>query len=580
MGFNNLAFAWTALFPIAVLLYYFFRKKYETRSISSTLFWEQSMKETKVSPYLKELQRNALFYLQMAALLLFLIVLLAPFITKKEIASKQTIFVVDTSASMLVEKDGISLFEAHKESMKKLVSSSDSQQITIVTTGKEPETIIREEKNNDVVKSAIDNLGATYDHEHISRAIEFAKSIATGNGTEIQIFTDFLDRTSLPDGDGSLVWSVHGSEGAVSNVSIDKFGAIQRTDTMESIVKIVNHDDKLNEGVLLIKDALTDKLIAEEKFEVEPKQDHLLSFKDLPLTRAIQAEIKVDDGYKADNTAYFLLGNEYSDVLVDGNLHQLVKTAFEAIGLPVSTGSLTNRDKGAIVVTNDVSLLSEGLNPVVLIGRNDESSKPISGVAKSFKDALFTVSDIGGIYVSELYPPIEGFTTIATVGDEPFIQKSVSGDIAILSDIEMTDWPLHPSFPLFIWSAVEMIHSEANSLGNFAPNERRAVIGSEMEIYTAKDEFVTTILQGASFKAPAMPGIYKARENGAEKLFMVGLEDIEKELKEGASFRVNQVDRADGIELGKKMVGSLLILPILLLLLIEWEVQRRRGYPN
>ena len=73
MGISNWMNVWTAIFPIAVLLYYFFRKKYETITISSTLYWEQSMRETKVSPYLKNLQRNALFYLQMAALLLFVI---------------------------------------------------------------------------------------------------------------------------------------------------------------------------------------------------------------------------------------------------------------------------------------------------------------------------------------------------------------------------------------------------------------------------------------------------------------------------------------------------------------------------
>ncbi|MBO1914486.1 BatA domain-containing protein, partial [Microvirga sp. 3-52] len=64
MGFANLLYSWTVLFPIAVLLYYFFRKKFEVKTISSTMFWEQSMRETKVSPYLKNLQKNALFYLQ------------------------------------------------------------------------------------------------------------------------------------------------------------------------------------------------------------------------------------------------------------------------------------------------------------------------------------------------------------------------------------------------------------------------------------------------------------------------------------------------------------------------------------
>ena len=42
------------------------------------------MRETKVSPYLKNLQRNALFYLQMAALLLLVFILLDPFLPKNK----------------------------------------------------------------------------------------------------------------------------------------------------------------------------------------------------------------------------------------------------------------------------------------------------------------------------------------------------------------------------------------------------------------------------------------------------------------------------------------------------------------
>src|SRR5690606_35595715 len=106
---------WTAVFPMAVLLYYFFRKKYVTTTISSTLFWETSMRETKVSPYLKNLQRNALFYLQMAALLLLLFILLAPFIPKETVKDSHTVFIVDTSASMSVTDGGLTLLDRSKE---------------------------------------------------------------------------------------------------------------------------------------------------------------------------------------------------------------------------------------------------------------------------------------------------------------------------------------------------------------------------------------------------------------------------------------------------------------------------------
>ena len=138
MGFNHIVNSWTAIFPLVVLLYYFFRKKYEVTTISSTLFWRQSMRETKVSPYLKNLQRNALFYLQMAALLLLVFILLGPFLPKEQAIGGHTILIVDTSASMLAGKEQTTLFARQQAAMKELVASRSGEPITIVTTGKEP----------------------------------------------------------------------------------------------------------------------------------------------------------------------------------------------------------------------------------------------------------------------------------------------------------------------------------------------------------------------------------------------------------------------------------------------------------
>ena len=153
---------------------------------------------------------------------------------------------------------------------------------------------------------------------------------------------------------------------------------------------------------------------------------------------------------------------------------------------------------------------------------------------KSIADPLFTIADISDVYVSALYPPFTSYTTIATVGDQPFIQRSKRGDIVVLADIELTDWPLHPSFPLFVWSAAEQLRSDTDTLGLFVPNERKAVLSAGkadgLEVFTLKDEYVTTFADGSSFVAPTRPGIYKVRDGGSEKLFAVQLEQAEKEL--------------------------------------------------
>ncbi|WP_203246070.1 vWA domain-containing protein [Sporosarcina beigongshangi] len=587
MGLNHIINSWTIIFPLVVLLYYFFRKKYEVTTISSTLFWRQSMRETKVSPYLKNLQRNALFYLQMAALLLLVFILLGPFLPKEQEVGGHTILIVDTSASMLAGKGQTPLFALQQEAMKELVASRSGEPITIVTTGKEPAIVVREQTDEEVLLVAIDKLAVSYEHEHMERALEFARSIASAGGADIHIFTDSLDRAAFAEGDSDIAWTIHGSEEELVNVSINKFGAVKTPQGTEAIVKIINASGVEQTGDIQLTNPLTGEVLLEEKFTVEAEKEALLSFKELPDSQALQAEISVADEYKEDNTAAILLGTEVSEAVVDAQLHELVKRAFEAVGLMVSTGSakeLVDAQDSAISVTNDVSLLKKGSKPVIIIGRNDKSTTPVAGAVQSTADPLFTIANIDDVYVSALYPPFTSYTTIASVGDQPFIQRSKRGDIVVLADIELTDWPLHPSFPLFIWSAAEQLRSDTDTLGLFVPNERKAVLSGGkaegLEIYTPRDEYVTTFIDGSNFIAPAQPGIYKSRDGETEKLLAVQLEQSEKELVAGASYRIGQTADVEEAEEGKQMIGWLFIIPLLLLLLIEWEVQRRRGYPN
>jgi len=587
VGFDKLVNGWTVVFPLAVLLYYFFRKRYETTTISSTLFWEQSMRETRVSPYLKNLQRNALFYLQMAALLLLVFILLEPYLNKEETVGGHTILIVDTSATMLASNEGTSLFEKNQGVMKELVANRPGEPITIMTTGKEPLIVIREETDGEAIITAIDKLAVTYENDYMERAIEFAKSITATEGAAIHIYTDSLDRAAFSEGESAIAWTIHGDENPKVNVSIDKFGAVKTPEGTEAIIRITNDSEDAQIGAVHIKDLITGNLLVGEAFSIEGEEEVLLSFKELPESKSLSAEIIVEDDYEVDNMAYVLLGNETGDALVDGQLHELVKRAFEAVGLTVTTGSTTEMlaaQDESIIVTNDISFLKKGTKPVVIIGRNDKSAEPVTGAVKNTSDPFFTIADISDVYVSALYPSFKSYTTVATVGDKPFIQKSKRGDIVILADIELTDWPLHPSFPLFVWSIAELLRSDTDSLGLFVPNERKAVLSSRtengLEIYTLDDEYVTTIADGSSFIAPTRPGIYKALDGGVEKMFAVQLEKSEKELVIGSSYSIGRAENGKGNEEGKSRIGWLFLVPLLLLLLIEWEVQRRRGYPN
>lgn len=585
MGFDKLINSWTAIFPLAVLLYYFFRKRYEAKTISSTLFWEESMREMKASPYLKNLQRNALFYLQMAALLLLVVVLLDPFVKKDGTAAGHTIFVVDTSATMLAESDGQTIWDRQKALMEELAVERKGQPISIITTGKEPSLLVREETDGEVIRSEIEKLEIAYEQEHMDRAIEFVKSFVLSEPADVHIFTDELDRNQFTETDETISWNVHSSKLPISNLSILNFGAVRTPKGNEAIVKIGNQSDAALDGTVQIKDPLTGDILADRKFSIEAEKEQLVSFKELPPLQALTAEMDVKDDYAADNVASILLGGEIGEAIIDSQLHELVKKAFEAVNLDVTSGAVQEMEtarESALVVTNDVSFLKKGSKPILLIGRNDASAQPAEGAVLTENHPLFSLADLGDVYVAETYPPFRNFRTLATVGGKPFIQQSKRGDIVILSDMEMTDWPLHASFPLFVWSATELLGSDAESLGAFTPKERRAVLagGDGLELFTLQDEYVTSVGEGSQFVAPSMPGLYRAMDGSQERLFTVQLEQSEKVVRFGSSYQIGRNAENEAEQEGHRGIGWIFIPPILLLLLAEWEVQKRRGYPN
>ena len=198
--------------------------------------------------------------------------------------------------------------------------------------------------------------------------------------------------------------------------------------------------------------------------------------------------------------------------------------------------------------------------------------------------ALFSFADLSDIYVSSVYPAIQGYTTIATVGDEPFIQISPRGDIVVLADIQMTDWPLHPSFPLFMWSVKEQLSAGNTYLGTFTPNERRPQsLGSaanEWEIYTLDDSYQYSIENGGAFIAPKNQGYMYFVPMISRKTFPYALSQKEKEIEKGNTYKVSgqQIEMSENYSQHSFVPYILLLL--LLLFVIEWEVQRRRGFTS
>lgn len=581
MGFSQIIFSWTAIFPVIVLLYYFFRKKYTDQPVSSTLFWSEIMQETRVSPYLKHLQKNALLYLQLLALLLLVLTLINPYMKKSTIVGAQTIFIVDTSATMLAGKEQ-STFDAHKKEMQSLVEQLDGRPVTLITTGNAPQAVLQQETNVKTIEKTIQDLHVTYETAQMNKALDVAQAFVGDSPTSIYVFTDALDKKQLPMEKESVKWLVHGSAKDLTNVAITRFAATTDGKSTIALVQLQNDTDKEQKLTLTLQNSKGDVLV-DEPISLAANEAVSKSFKDLPLMDTVTAKINVKDDYAIDNIQSVVLQTATANIVVDQNMHQLIQKGFQAINdnVKIVPPLQLADNQGATIVTNQTSLLQKTERPIVLFGRDDIEKVDVNGEVKTTSDALFAFSELNDIYVSALYPPFDDYKTIATVGEKPFIQRTPEGDIIVLADIADTDWPLYPSFPLFLWSVEQQLSESVGSLGIFAPNEQRSVALSQGDwsVYSQDDEFLSTITNGL-LTAPMKPGMYTARSNSEEKRLIVQLQAQERVIEEGTSYTLGELQQNGKEEVSKASFVPWLILIILSLLVAEWEVQRRRGFTN
>ncbi|MBD8519779.1 vWA domain-containing protein [Lysinibacillus fusiformis] len=581
MGFSQIIFSWTAIIPVIVLLYYFFRKKYTDQTVSSTLFWSEIMQETRVSPYLKHLQKNALLYLQLLALLFLVLALMNPYMKKSTIVGEQTIFIVDTSATMLAGK-GQSTFDTHIQEMLTLIDELNGRPVTLITTGSAPKAILQQETNVKDIEKGIKDLQVTYETAEMDKALDVAQAFVGDTPTSIYVFTDTLDKKQLPMNKDSVKWLVRGAAKDLTNIAITRFAATTDGQATMALVQLHNDTDIEQKVTLALQNAKGKELVA-ENIAVPPKEAITKTFKELPLEKSMTAIIDAQDDYSVDNQQTVLLQTATSKIVVDQGMHQLIQKGFQSVstGVKIVPPLQVVDNQEATVITNQAELLEKMDKPLVLFGRDDAEKVEVSGIVSTKSDALFAFSELKDVYVSALYPGFANYQTIATVGEQPFIQRSPKGDIVVLADIADTDWPLHPSFPLFLWSTEQQLSESIGSLGIFTPNEQKvvALAQEDWSVYSQEDEFLSLVTDGM-LTAPKKPGIYFVRSNNEEKHFIVQLQAQERVIEQGTSYTLGDISDNGKAEISKASFVPWLILIILVLLVSEWEVQRRRGFTN
>lgn len=567
----------------AVILFYFFRKQYEEKKISSNLLWEQVLNEWQASPWLKKLQQNLLFWLQILALLLLMFALVRPFWLQKDLQGEHLIFIVDPSASMSAQYEDATRFEYAKEELLDLVGKLSGQEVTLIQAGEKPEILMSKETDKVTIKKSIHELQLSYEHEMMEKAVNLAVSLSTGKDTSIHIFSDSVSKDLLAGVEQPV--EVHNIGKELANVALLSFGVAPIGENISGVAVLENQSSKEQELTFQIHSE--NKLLYEEKVTVNGHDQYVLQIHSLLEMPYYEATITKDDGYQVDNELTAIYTETNPPIYTIDDVNPFAVKGFETLGVEVLQTEAKNvqENMNGIFITEASSLNNQPAQPLILFNSSKEKIK-LTEPLMAEDDLLLQYVDYEKIYIAAASKELEGdWETILKSGSVPLIQKgSRDGQPLIVVNFDLTDsdWPLQPGFPIFLYNSYQWLSQQTDFLGYFGPGEEKWLSVSEgsssWSIYDGEDENLYTLdLEKVSFKAPNLPGTYQAVADDKINYFSVLIDEREKHPAVETSFKMNELESQVKGETKSRndVIWFWLALIALLLITIEWEVYRR-----
>ncbi|WP_370296215.1 VWA domain-containing protein [Rossellomorea marisflavi] len=574
MGIQYPFYALMGLFLIAVVLMYFFRKRYETKVVSSNLLWNQAMDEWQSSPWFHKLQRNLLLFLQLLILTFLIITLMNPYRSDYSGTTGHTVILMDTSTSMKAKKGDITHFDLAKKEAESVIKGSRGP-VTILAVGKNITTKISEEANKRTSLKALNDLEMTNDHEDMQKAIQMALALA-GTG-EIHLFSDSVTKSMFKDLHTDATVMVHNIIENPVNISMKSFGIKEKGKQVDGVVTIANQGGEDREGTLIIHGG--SKVIHQEPVVIQKGEDTVIPLSGLQVEESYMAEIRVDDDFQDDNVMTALNMSSSPAVYALGDINPFIIKGFQALGMDVKSveEASTLDDNGILIASWKEAERTE--LPVLIIPDEKEEGKKIGGTVSSKKDhPLLRYADVEKIFVDKATDhDISGLSTIAEQDKVPLMQAGeIDGKKMVLMNFRLkdSDFPLSPGFPIFLYNVYHYLGDNQQVIGNFLPGEKRTIqTDGTWDLYSMNQDYIGEWKEGTTFTAPTKPGIYQALRGQDVKYFSVSIDEREKVIGKGESFIV----KGEGVEKGSvpSSISSWFLALAVLFLFIEWEVYRR-----
>ncbi len=187
---------------IVLILIYIIKPNYQQKFISSTYVWKQSLKYRKKQLPINRLRNILLFLCQVLCIAACAVSLAQPYLAGEEQKSGTArIAVIDASAGMRTETEGVTRFERAVSEVRKLADETfgNDGELTVILAGSEASYVLQRagadygdeaRRKLDELVSA-DRFACTYGAADIDGAMELAENVLLENpNAEVVFYTD------------------------------------------------------------------------------------------------------------------------------------------------------------------------------------------------------------------------------------------------------------------------------------------------------------------------------------------------------------------------------------------------------
>jgi len=304
---NPFGFALLALAPVLVLLY-LRRVRRKVVPVSSLLFWQRALGETRHRAFLGRLRQWLSLLLHLLILALIILAIVRPQFAKLRRVSQSTVIVLDERARMqAVEPDGVTRFEkALRIARQNALAARDGNSIALLAAGATPHVISPFTTEPADLTERLANTAPTDAGGDLHAALSLAQQLLATRpgGHHILLLTDSAPQSAESDVETVALGS------PLDNVAITRFAArpeIASPQTSDLLLEIANFGAAPTRGNVEI--SCDGTLLDVRPFDLQPGARKTNIFPAVPRAGSgeLTAKLDVKDALPLDNVAYALL---------------------------------------------------------------------------------------------------------------------------------------------------------------------------------------------------------------------------------------------------------------------------------